>query len=122
MTTNYPNEHRFRRLCIRRELDRPESGNAWRSVFADFVLGLSQNPGQFREPDGRVLHKFRRRLSWKTVLPGAYVQDTYRVTQKLTVNLGLRYELQGPWSERFNDLSYFNPAANQPPPLLGATV
>ena len=27
-----------------------QSGNAWRSGFADFVLGLSQNPGRFREP------------------------------------------------------------------------
>jgi hypothetical protein len=33
------------------------------------------------------------------------------VTNKLTLNLGLRYDLQGPWSERFNRLSYFDPTA-----------
>jgi len=30
---------------------------------------------------------------------------------KLTLNLGLRYEQQGPWSERFDRLSYFDPSA-----------
>jgi hypothetical protein len=33
------------------------------------------------------------------------------VTPKLTLNLGLRYELQGTWSERFNRLTYWNPRA-----------
>src|SRR5439155_31119 len=28
---------------------------------------------------------------------------------KLTLNLGLRYELQGTWSERFDRLTYFDP-------------
>jgi len=31
-----------------------------------------------------------------------YVQDDWRVTPNLTVNLGLRYELEGPMTERFN--------------------
>jgi len=33
------------------------------------------------------------------------------VTNKLTLNLGLRYELAGPWSERFDRMTYFDPAA-----------
>jgi hypothetical protein len=33
------------------------------------------------------------------------------VTNKLTLNLGARYELQGPWSERFDKMTYFNPRA-----------
>jgi len=40
-----------------------------------------------------------------------YVDDTFRATSKLTLNLGLRYELQGTWSERFNRLTYYNPTA-----------
>src|SRR5262249_52049436 len=37
--------------------------------------------------------------------------DTWHATSRLTLNLGLRYELQGPWSERFDRLSYFDPTA-----------
>jgi hypothetical protein len=46
---------------------------------------------------------------------GAYVQDTWRVTRKLNLNLGLRMEyLMGP-RERYNRmLAYFDPAASLP--------
>jgi hypothetical protein len=31
-----------------------------------------------------------------------YIQDDWRITRKLTVNLGLRYEYEGPTTERYN--------------------
>src|SRR6202008_1264459 len=40
-----------------------------------------------------------------------YFGDCLHTTNRLTLNLGLRYDLQGPWSERFNRLSYFVPTA-----------
>src|SRR6202008_961849 len=40
-----------------------------------------------------------------------YWGDFWHATNRLTLNLGLRYDLQGPWSERFNRLSYFDPDA-----------
>ena len=41
----------------------------------------------------------------------AYFNDTWHALEKLTLNLGLRYELQSPWTERYNRLSYFDPGA-----------
>ncbi len=40
---------------------------------------------------------------------GAYAQDDYRVTSKLTVNLGLRYDVFAPWEEISDRQSNFDP-------------
>src|SRR5205814_234683 len=39
---------------------------------------------------------------------GAYIQDQWRVNDRLTVNVGVRYENQRPATERFNRMTYFN--------------
>jgi len=59
----------------------PASGDPW----ADFLLGFPsiQNPS-------------RRMIDWgrhRSLYVGGYFQDDWRVTQRLTLNLGLRYEL-----------------------------
>ncbi|HEY4381467.1 MAG TPA: carboxypeptidase regulatory-like domain-containing protein [Acidobacteriaceae bacterium] len=38
-----------------------------------------------------------------------YIQDDYRLTARLTINLGLRYEFDGPFSESHNNMYTFNP-------------
>ncbi|MBL8179914.1 MAG: carboxypeptidase regulatory-like domain-containing protein [Bryobacterales bacterium] len=45
---------------------------------------------------------------------GMYFADDYKVTRRLTLNLGLRYELQVPRTERYNRLNVFNPFVTSP--------
>jgi len=57
---------------------------------------------------------------------GEYVQDDWRATHSLTLNLGLRYEIQTPDTFRHNEASTFNPNVLNPvsygvgTPYLGA--
>jgi hypothetical protein len=48
---------------------------------------------------------------------GAYVQDDFRVSPSLTLNFGVRYELDMPRTERYNRLSYFD--LDAPSPIAG---
>jgi hypothetical protein len=80
------------------------------SSFADFLLGYADNFNNFEN------HFFAQALvpaftAGQQIYRAFYVEDSWHTTQKLTLNLGLRYDLQGPWSERFNRLSYFDPSA-----------
>jgi hypothetical protein len=47
-------------------------------------------------------------------LIGEYVQDDWRPTHKLTLNLGIRYEIQTPDTYRHNEASIFNPDVLNP--------
>ena len=78
--------------------------------FADFLLGLADNQGHFVNQTEGVA-QVPAQVAGKQTYRALYANDTWRVTQKLTISAGLRYELQGPWSERFNDLTYWSPNA-----------
>ena len=78
--------------------------------FADFLLGYADNFGNFEN------HFFAQAVvpaftAGKQAYRAFYFSDTWHVVDQLTMNLGLRYELQGPWSERFSRLTYFDPNA-----------
>ncbi len=78
-------------------------------AFADFLLGLAQNgPATFvnqTEGSAQVPAQTAGRQTYRALYGG----DTWHVSQKLTLNWGLRYELQGTWSDRYNRLSYWDP-------------
>ncbi len=78
--------------------------------FADFLLGYADNFNNI------VNHFFAQAVvpaftAGQQIYRAVYFADSWHATNKLTLNLGLRYDLQGPWSERFNRLSYFDPRA-----------
>lgn len=50
---------------------------------------------------------------------GLYLQDDFKATQTLTINAGLRWEVETPRTEEKNRLSYFNPTVASP--LAGPT-
>ena len=76
--------------------------------FADFLLGYADNYSNFEN------HFFAQAVvpaftAGKQSYHAFFFNDTWHVADRLTLNLGLRYELQSPWTERYNRLSYFNP-------------
>src|SRR5713101_3775533 len=55
--------------------------------FADFLLGAPQNYNQCSQ----------QFLDSRSRYGGAYAEDTYKVKQNVTLNLGLRWEVSMPW-------------------------
>jgi hypothetical protein len=56
---------------------------------------------------------------WKNVASqslylAGYAQDDWRVSRKLTVNLGVRYDLEVPRTERYDRMNYFDPDVRSP--------
>ncbi len=45
---------------------------------------------------------------------GGFIQDNWRATSKLTLNVGFRYDVETPRTERYNQMSYFDPSAPSP--------
>lgn len=79
----------------------PTSGNS----FASFLLGAVDNGySYFRSslPGGRYKYY------------GGYFDDTYKLSTKLTLDLGLRYEIQVPTSDPLGRISYLNPSIPNP--------
>jgi hypothetical protein len=85
----------------------PTVGNS-AAAYADFLLGLSQNQGSFVNQTEGVA-QVPALTAGRQTYRAFFGNDTWHVTNKLTLDLGLRYELQGTWSERQNRLSYFDP-------------
>jgi Carboxypeptidase regulatory-like domain len=72
--------------------------------FADFMLGYP-NSGQINTPARLAQQRFYRAF---------YFHDDIHVTSTLTLNLGVRYDQDGGWSERFDRQSFFMPDAEHP--------
>ena len=78
----------------------PTSGYA----LADLLLGL---------PTSTARSPFSPRFYDRTGLYAGFVQDDWKLTPRLTLNVGLRYEYNIPIYDHRNLLSNFNPATGQ---------
>lgn len=68
-------------------------------AFASFLLGTGDNAGS------NVSYTAQAAYSKKYI--GWYLNDDWKVTRKLTLNLGVRYDFQTAPTDRFDRLSYF---------------
>jgi len=73
--------------------------------FADFLLGLSNN---YQE------QAFKGVGHWNAISPAAYIQDNWRATQRLTLNLGLRWDGIPHTYEANNNMANFYPSRYNP--------
>ena len=74
--------------------------NAARALYAVLTGRVSQITGNARIDEGTGNYVYQGAAIQRGTMTeaGFYVQDTWRVRPNLTINAGLRYELQGPFS------------------------
>lgn len=75
------------------------------NAIASLLLGTGSS--------GSLIQNFKDAATQSTYT-ALYLQDDWRLTRKLTLNLGVRYDLDTPRTERYNRMNYFDPFARSP--------
>jgi hypothetical protein len=70
-------------------------------AMANFMLGAI---GNFTQGFGEYKY-------YRAKYPGVYVQDDYKVSRRLTLNLGIRWDPTGPWVDIRDRYEFFSPQA-----------
>jgi len=74
------------------------------SSFASFLLGEVDSANRV----------FANELRLRNLSLSPYIQDDFKATPKLTVNLGIRWDILRPFTENGNQVVYVNPTAPNP--------
>ena len=82
----------------------PANLNTTGSSFASFLLGQVDSASR----------TFANELSLRNLLVAPYLQDDIKLTPKLTVNLGLRWDIMLPFREKSDQIVYLNQTALNP--------
>jgi len=84
--------------------------------FASYLLGVPDlaNAKSLSNGANSGATGINAQLATQKNYLGWYVQDDWKVTPQLTVNLGIRYEIQTPLTERHNKQQYFDFTATNP--------
>ncbi len=97
----------------------PSSGGG--DAMASFMTGVAgpSSWGQYEVPNYVSTQSFQY---------GAFVQDNWKANRKLTLNIGLRYDVDTPRSERYNRMNALSPSVVSPvtapgfPTLYGGEI
>jgi Carboxypeptidase regulatory-like domain len=79
-----------------------EGANSTGNDLADLMIGNSPGDLQFGSNGDR---------DFRQLGAAAFAQDTWRVTNQLTLSLGLRWEYVGPMTDLYNRVAYYRPTA-----------
>jgi hypothetical protein len=70
-------------------------------AVANTALGLFTNYGEIGK---------RSRTNWRALAVDAFIQDSWKVRDNLTLELGTRYVYWPPWHAQLDNIAMFNPA------------
>ncbi len=73
---------------------------------ASFLLGTGNS--------GDVLIQNWKNVAANSFYWAGYAQDDWRLSDRVTLNLGVRYDIDVPRTERYNRMNYFDPNARSP--------
>ena len=80
--------------------------------YASFLLGTGGAITTGGTSAGRITHQIKPANA--NHYKGIYIQDDFKVTQKLTLNLGLRWDFESGTTERYDRLTAIDPYVKNP--------